>query len=158
MKNTRYTPQDLQRAIVKSNRPKGYTRSDATQAYEAEIIISVTTPYSFTLRKTTDPNESSMDDYKTKLAKFSNMGISITDHVYENNIVNNGIHCHGVMQIPKKFNMNRFRTRGWHIKLDEIYDRPGWDAYMAKQQILEQNETDTPTDDFKMPTKSLFTK
>lgn len=103
------------------------------------LVTSPTIPYSFTLRKVTNAAQSTKSNYVGKLQKFKDMGVQVTDLVYENNVVNSGVHCHGTMQVPKKFNMKKFRTRGWHIKLDEIYDYAGWLSYMTKQNILEQN-------------------
>lgn len=131
---------------------------DMSQNFSTEIFTSTTTPFSFTLRKVTNAAKSTKEDYKTKLQKFKDMGIAISDTVYERNEVNNGIHCHGVMQIPKKFNMKRFRTRGWNFKADEIYDYAGWLSYMTKQNVLESvfSEDEPVSPCFKMPTAKLF--
>lgn len=106
-------------------------------AVGADINISTTTPFSFTLRKCSNAYKSDRSDYKAKLDKFTAMGIQVTDYVYEKNHIDNGLHCHGIMQVPKKFNMKKFRTRGWHIRLDEIYDNAGWLAYITKEAVLE---------------------
>lgn len=102
-----------------------------------ELTTSTTTPFAFTLRKVTKAENSTKSDYALKLQKFKDMGVQITDLSYEKNKTNSGLHCHGTMQIPKKFNMKKFRTRGWHIKLDEIYDYWGWCQYMTKEGSLE---------------------
>lgn len=126
---------------------------------EPEICSSSTTPFSFTLRKTAHADKSVRKDYELKLQKYKDIGITISDHAYESNHTNNGIHCHGVMQIPKKFDMKRFRSRGWHIKLDEIYDYAGWLCYITKESTLESIKVDDSPQDpsFKMPLKRLFT-
>lgn len=123
------------------------------------IAASSTTPYAFTLRKVTNAQKSNKADYITKFEKFKKMGIQITDYTFEKNHTNTGIHSHGVMQVPKSFSMKRFRTRGWHIHLDEIKDHAGWLAYITKENVLESQLLlpESPKDpDFKMPTQRLF--
>lgn len=134
---------------------------------ELDITTAVTVAYSFTMRKTTNPDSTKLDDYFKYINRWRAKGVILDKYVCEYNNTNKGYHLHGVFLIPKKFNMKQFRVRGFHMKLDEIYDKVGWDAYMSKQQILEQEpvgdnmssdkEVDTPIDpDFIMPTKRLF--
>lgn len=127
-----------------------------------QLNSSLTTPYAFTLRRTTTKVDLTREIYEAKLSKIRDMGINITDHVYETTA---GLHCHGVMQVPKKFYMKRLRTRGWRIQLDEIYDYAGWLAYITKEHMLvsivpnkvSDPVTDSPKDpDFTMPRKKLF--
>lgn len=127
---------------------------------ELEIQESETVPFAFTLRKTKQPV--SKADYEAKLGKINALGCNVTDHVYESEA---GLHCHGVIQIPKDFNKIKLRTRGWRMYLEELYDYAGWLSYMTKQNILETNtpdvwwykSSDSPRDpDFKMPKKRLF--
>lgn len=127
-----------------------------------------TSPFSFTLRKASNAAKSTKKDYLYKLSKFKDMGITITNMVFENNHTNAGIHMHGTMSVPKKFNMKRFRTRGWHLSLKEIYDNFGWDMYMMKEQYLSASPTVGPVPEgldadsvevppqIKIPKKRLF--
>lgn len=103
-----------------------------------EMILqrSTTIPFSFTLRKSTNVAKSTEKDYMYKFDKFKDMGIELTNYVFEKNHANAGIHMHGTVSVPKKFNMKRFRTRGWHMHLTEIYDKGGWDQYCSKEQML----------------------
>lgn len=116
------------------------------------VVRSVTTPYAFTLRKVGKKADDIYGQYVAKLVQLQDLGVKITDNVFEHK---GGVHMHGIMQIPKKFLMKRLRSRGWKLHLDEIYDLAGWQAYLAKEQILKEPDTE-PDPDFKMPTGRLF--
>lgn len=100
---------------------------------QLEVQDSETTPYAFTLRKTKQPVQ--IEDYVIKLDKIRQLGCEITDHVFEHEA---GLHCHGVIQIPKDFKKIQLRTRGWRLQLDELYDYAGWLAYITKSNMLEE--------------------
>lgn len=121
-----------------------------------EVKSSVTVPYCFTLRKVTNAGKSDQNDYLFKFEKFNRLGIDVSEWVFEKNHTNAGIHAHGVMQIPKSFQLKRLRTRGWHLHLDEMNNKAAWDAYCSKEQILNQEESEELEPCFKMPTKRLF--
>lgn len=104
-----------------------------------EINSSNHTPYAFTLRRVLSPENSTLGDYFRKINKWRAKGVVLQRHVCEHNVVNTGFHIHGIFLVPKKFNMKQFRIRGYHTYLDELYDKSGWDAYMSKEQILDQS-------------------
>lgn len=121
---------------------------------ELSIQESPTTPYAFTLRKTKLP--ASKKDYESRLDKIRDLQCEITDHVYE---YESGIHCHGVIQVPKNFNTIKLRVRGWRLQLDELYNYAGWLCYMTKCNALEaiaQQQDHEQDPDFKMPKCKLF--
>lgn len=79
------------------------------------------------------------------------------------------LHYHGILYLKKGFFRKRISLRGFHIKLEELYDRKGWLKYIYKdvkyehldQQALEiegdeDSQISIPDDDFIMPTTRLF--
>lgn len=121
-----------------------------------EIIRSDYTIYAFTLRKTKNPNESSRELLTKHLCGLAHGGVFATF----NNVVfeeTGGLHCHGIVTIPKFTNLARFRVRGFKMHLVEIYDLQQWYQYLNKDQNeLLPDMCDDPPDDFVWPTKKLF--
>ena len=97
------------------------------------------TSWAFTLRKTStkkgNPTQGDYDDHIIKL--IANTEVSQTKWCFERK---GGLHMHGILEIPRFFNMKRFRVRGWKMHLEEIYDLIGWHAYMAKEQLIKIHE------------------
>lgn len=99
--------------------------------------------YGFTLRRTSRPKDVTAMDYLDWLqSKFTNQGCKFTLPVYFE--YEGGMHIHGVVDIPIKFNLKKFRVRGWNLKLEEIYDAQGWYIYCTKH---EPTETDPLSED-----------
>jgi len=119
-----------------------------------EIIKSDKTSYGFTLRKTSfkqgTPN---IEMYEEYLKKVSNLGCIVVHKVYE---YTSGLHVHGVITVPKKLNKNRFRIRGWNMRLDELYDELGWIQYTMKDQP-DTEEQVPPEHDIAPLRKKIFT-
>jgi len=114
-----------------------------------EIINSEHTSWAFTLRKTTIkkglPTE---DDYYDHLERMHDTtNCIIKENVFEHT---GGLHMHGVLQIPDATNMKLFRTRGWKLHLEKIWDYDGWRNYFMKEQIIKNNETpeDTTSEEY----------
>jgi len=97
------------------------------------------TSWAFTLRKTStkkgQPTQGDYDDHIIKL--IANTPVSQTKWCFERK---GGLHMHGILEIPRGYNMLKFRVRGWKIHLEEIYDLIGWHAYMAKEQLIKIHE------------------
>lgn len=127
--------------------------SVALQKGSLKVTRSNTVPYAFTLRKVGKRPVDIYGVYAAKLGEFEDLGLSVTNNVFEHK---GGVHVHGVMQVPKGFKLRRIRVRGWRIQLDEIYDMAGWQAYLAKEQILREPDDTPPDPDFKMPKVKLF--
>lgn len=51
------------------------------------------------------------------------------------------LHYHGILYLDKGFFRKRLCVKGYHIKLDELYDRAGWIKYILKDQKKEELET-----------------
>lgn len=110
-----------------------------------DIVYAPTTPFAFTLRRVKMPVI--LQDYTDRLEKIKELGIKITDLAYE---MTGGIHCHGVMQIPKTCNgliKRKLRVRGWRIQLDELYDYAGWLSYITKENALQRLNISDVNDD-----------
>jgi len=112
---------------------------------------SDTTPYSFTLRKVKSPTQVCKEDYDAHLAKFTSQGVKLYDRVFENT---SGLHCHGTLGVPKKFNMKKFRVRGWSMVMCEVYDSWGWTQYLLKDQAPTKDVNDPDNDP--LPKRKLF--
>lgn len=97
--------------------------------------------YSFTLRKTKANKSAIKEDYESYLYKYRIYGVHFNLVYFE---YTSGIHCHGVMDVPTEFNMDRFRVHGWNIKYDLIYNYTNWVNYITKDiiknEILEQQK------------------
>lgn len=96
--------------------------------------------WSFTLRRTNLkmglPTE---EVYNVHIEnRLRNTDVKLEEHVFEQT---GGLHMHGILSIPKWFNMKKFRIRGWKMHLEEIWDVNGWRAYMAKEQILNNDKS-----------------
>lgn len=95
-------------------------------------IEAPTHPFAFTLRRTNKKGGVSIDDYKKQLDKLcTKNGITLVDSKYE---MEAGLHCHGIFEIPTKFNFKKLRVRGWNMLCKEITDLAGWLRYINKSQ------------------------
>lgn len=113
------------------------------------------TSFAITMRKTMNPRTVKQDDYVNQMNYFIRALRVKFDHVtYEQTA---GIHMHGIIRIPTDVSLNRFRVRGWSIKLEEIYDYQGWLKYINKDLIEDDDLTITPKDEqFEIPKIKLF--
>lgn len=104
------------------------------------VIKSDTHPYAFTLRKTSKKDgRVTKDMYHKRMGDIQKLGIEVPDYVFEYEA---GLHSHGVMNIPVKFNLKRLRVRGWNILVNEITDLKGWKRYMSKYQSYSDPDID----------------
>lgn len=111
------------------------------QQDQPELIIgrSSVLSYAFTLRKTsTKKGQPTQEDYQVHIDT-----LCLTTKSYKKEVVferTGGLHMHGILEVPKRCFMNKFRIRGWKMHLEEIYDYDGWKRYMAKEQVLKNYE------------------
>lgn len=110
-------------------------------------------------------------DYDPFFKRLDDFGINVEYKVSEKDSKGK-LHYHGILYLRKGFFRKRICLHGFHIKLEELYDRKGWIKYIYKdvkyehleQQALElldgesdgDSQISIPDDDFIMPTKSLF--
>lgn len=109
--------------------------------------------YAFTLRKTkiqktkktrfTD--EELTEIYESRIHEFTKSGLKVGKFTYEQKA---GLHVHGVIDIPKTFNLVKLKRRGWSILLKEIFDEEGWDRYMSKDQNKDYKPNDEDLKDY----------
>jgi len=107
-----------------------FPRYSITMEFEKSKIRS----YGFTLRKTSLKNVT-REAYEAHCNRLP--WELYCDIVYE---MEGGLHCHGVAYINSAIDKKRFNMRGWHVKLEELYDPIQWQIYCNKHQ-------DAPTPD-----------
>lgn len=96
--------------------------------------------YGFTLRKTklqkTKKEKFSRseltDIYHQRIKDFKDLGATLQDYEFEDTA---GLHVHGIIDVPRQFNMKRLTRRGWSVLLKEVFDHQGWLAYMTKDKV-----------------------
>jgi len=57
----------------------------------------------------------------------------------------NRMHYHGIVTIPKKCYRKALCPQGYHMLLKPIHDLEGWEAYIKKDQPLDDDDTDDNT-------------
>lgn len=104
-----------------------------------EYITSSSRQWAFTCRRTTSPAIVTREQYVNHLQTLTDkMSCKIIDFVFE---TTGGLHMHGIIEIPKAIDPIRFRVRGWHWYMEELYNEDGWRYYMLKEQrVKHENE------------------
>lgn len=119
--------------------------------------------------KTLGKRDVTSADYQPFFDRLNNLGIKVEYKIPEKD-TKGKLHYHGILYLRKGFFRKRICLKGFHVKLDELYDRKGWLKYIHKDvqyqhleqqaEELEEGDEDSllsiPDDDFTMPTKSLF--
>lgn len=120
-----------------------------------EILKTAVKTYGYTIRRTKDPTNADEAMYLSHIDRLNKLpGVVIEGKpVFENT---KGLHCHGVIMIPKALDLKRFRFRGWHIFLEELYDPQGWYQYLTKESKELPLDMIDPPDDSPLPKKKLF--
>lgn len=79
----------------------------------------------------------SLEDYYEVMHRFRKFGdVQMMTEEYDSK---NKLHIHGIVLLPKKgFYRRKLMVHGFHIKLEEIYDRRGWIHYITKDQRFQQ--------------------
>lgn len=113
-----------------------------------EVIKSVSTAYGYTIKD----NRSETTDYQSWFDKADKMGCKFeTKHAEYGS--SNKLHYHGIVQIPKGFYRKRLMQKGLHLKLEELFDRAGWEQYCKKEEV----EPLTPVEErIVVPKEKLF--
>jgi hypothetical protein len=84
----------------------------------------------FTLRRCKDPEKATEQLYLSHLKRLCDrLGLKIHHLYFEQT---NGLHCHGTFDLTKPVQEKMLRTRGWNLKLKDIYDLKGWFLYITK--------------------------
>lgn len=108
------------------------------------VIQSEQVSMSFTLRRTNlkkgQPTEGEYFEQVEKLCERT--GSRLHDYVFEKE---GGLHMHGILEVKRNINMLKFRTRGWKMYMEEIWNYLGWHNYMQKEQLLQYEDMDTDT-------------
>jgi len=119
------------------------------------LIQSQTKCWAITMRKTKNPFKVNEKTYLTQMNYFkAYLGCVFEVVKFENT---SGLHMHGIVRVPVMTSMTRFRVRGWSIRLEELYDSQGWLDYINKDQMDDDDLTQTPEDErFDIPKIKLF--
>lgn len=99
-----------------------------------EIVKSDTVAYGFTVKKL-GKEQAEIEDYCAwfiHISKFKNV---VIEHHYPERDSQGKIHYHGVIYVPKTFYRKRLEFKGFHLKLEQIYDLQGWIRYITKDQL-----------------------
>lgn len=62
----------------------------------------------------------------------------------------NGLHAHGIIELKKGYLRKRLMKDGYHIKLEELYNKEGWLKYIRKSEdkiFVNCNFNYEPTDE-----------
>lgn len=69
-------------------------------------------------------------NYAEVLAKYRDYGfIKEVESEYDSN---GRLHLHGIIMLRRGFHRKRLCTKGFHLKLESIYDEHGWVTYIQK--------------------------
>lgn len=93
-------------------------------------------------------------DYSPFFDKLSKFNIEVEYKISETDKLGK-LHYHGIFYLPKGFFRKRLATKGFHMKLVEIYNKQGWYKYITKDCAYDDmpKEPQSPTLILK---KSLF--
>lgn len=102
-----------------------------------EIVPSLNQSWAFTFKKLGRENPTH-DDYVPVIEVLQKYGL-ITHSSFERDSKGK-IHVHGIVQLRKGFFRKRLEVCGFHLKLVEIYDQSGWESYINKNQMINNND------------------
>lgn len=89
------------------------------------------TLYAFTTKKL-GIEPASVIDYREILKDWSKTGrIIIMDYVYETDSLGK-LHLHGMVYVEDNFYRKKMCPKGFHMKMEEIYNIEGWSHYLRK--------------------------
>lgn len=122
---------------------------------EFEAINAPVRAYAYTIKSLGDELDADYDPFFKKLSYFN---ISVEYKVKEFDKFGKS-HYHGIIYLPKGFFRKRIIVKGFHLKLEELYNREGWIRYIHKDVKWEDYEDLEPPDKeelIDMPDKRLF--
>ena len=122
-----------------------------------EITRSNKIAFAYTVKSLGSDNNA---DYKPFFDKLERFKIPVEYKIHEMDSKSK-IHYHGIIYLDKGFYRRRLTTKGFAIKLDEIYNKAGWVKYIHKDVSPEDwpDTDDEFIDDYTptvKPTKRLF--
>jgi len=136
-----------------------------------------TKPYAFTYRyqRYKKGQIGEEEDYDIVINHLERKGIQVTEHYLEVSEKQPHLHMHGIFYAtPNKVYPSSLYIAGFHYKVEELYNKEGWQRYIKKAQkqpLLRQvaikhdvvkfshdDITDDDMDDveIKPPTRNLF--
>lgn len=101
-----------------------------TEEYGYEFKKSNLVAYAYTVKvlsnKTMDPNYE-----QDVFSRWRKLGVEFDCSVSERDSKGK-LHYHGIIYLRKGFYRRKLVVRGYHMKLEELYDRAGWIRYIEK--------------------------
>lgn len=106
-----------------------------------ELIKAVQEPYAFTVKKLGgEPQAVLFKDYEDVIDHYKKMGyIKDIDFEYDDQ---GRLHIHGIILLRKGFYRKKLCMKGYHIKLEQIYDEKGWLKYIHKSHKPDCNASE----------------
>jgi len=120
-----------------------------------EEFKSHLTPWAFTIKKL-GLNDVVVEDYIYPLEQFAKFGL--VDCQFFEKDSHGKLHVHGIVLLRKNFFRKRLIITGYHIKLDELYNRGGWERYITKAPYLFDEKYEVKSiakEEFKIPTSDF---
>lgn len=134
-----------------------------------DIVKSDSIAFAYTVKAlgAVNINKNHYDSFFQKLDK---LGVKVEYKIGEKDSLGK-LHYHGIIYVKKGFFRKRIMMKGYHVKLEEIYNKEGWVKYIHKDVQFDYLEEQAPSaaedseeeyiehtedDTFKWPSKSLF--
>jgi hypothetical protein len=122
---------------------------------EFEAINAPLRAYAYTIKSLGSELEADYEPFFKKLDYFK---ITVEYKIKEFDKSGKS-HYHGILYLPKGFFRKRIILKGFHLKLEELYNKAGWIRYIHKDIKWEDYEDMEPPEQddlIEMPTKRLF--
>lgn len=111
--------------------------------------------------KTLGPSTVTSNDYVPFFRRLEALGVEVEYKIDE--LDSKGkLHYHGIIYLKKGFYRKRVSLKGFHVKLEELYNKAGWLKYIHKDVPPEQwpddysDEYIEDQEQMEMPKKRLF--
>lgn len=81
----------------------------------------------------TEPCE---EDYKKIFAHWEKNKVHIVEMVSEIGDESKKLHYHGLLEISRGVYRKKLHLKNFHVKLESIYNREGWQRYINKNKMI----------------------
>lgn len=108
------------------------------------ITTAKTIAFAYTVKSLGKDTDADYSAFFKKLLKYN---ITIEYKISERDS-HNKLHYHGIILLPKGFYRRRLTTNGISMKLEEIYNKAGWEKYIHKDcefKNMPREPDDIPT-------------
>lgn len=120
-----------------------------------ELKKSTKIAFAYTIKLIRRGYTATKADYNVFFNKLAKFAIPVEYKVSE--IDKEGrVHYHGILYLEKGFYRKRICVPGYHIKLEEVYNKKGWEKYIHKDCSFINMPKSPDSPEFKIPKFSLF--